>query len=114
MNTQIHANLGPEDETAHKFLTMSHVSSGWRGEMCASAGNEAAGYHWLICVLLKLNQTDPGDVLQVHVAVGALRGVSVQVRRGGWRRYPQRLVAVNLVGHHVVGLQQGLQNREQE
>lgn len=114
MNTQIHANLGPEDDTVHKFLTMSHVSSGWEGGTCASAGNEAAGYHWLVGVLLKLNQADPGDVLQVHVAVGALRGVSVQVWRGGRRRYPQCLVAVNLVGHHVVGLQQGLQTRERE
>lgn len=65
-------------------------------------------YHGLVCVLLELDQADSGDVLQVHVSVGALRGVPVQVGRGGWRCHPQSLVAVNLVGHHVVGLQQGL------
>lgn len=36
-------------------------------------------YHWLICVLLELDQADSGDVLQIHVPVGALWGVSVQV-----------------------------------
>lgn len=36
-------------------------------------------HHGLIGVLLKLDQANPGDVFQVHVSVGAVRGVSVQV-----------------------------------
>lgn len=34
-------------------------------------------YHWLVCILLELDQADSGNVLQVHVSVGALWGVSV-------------------------------------
>lgn len=67
-------------------------------------------HHGLVRVLLKLDQTDPGDVLQVHVPIGAVRGVPVQVGRCGRGRHPERLVAVDFVGHHVVGLQQGLRN----
>lgn len=65
-------------------------------------------HHGLVGVLLKLDEADPGDVLQVHVSVGAVGGISVEVRRSGWRGHPQRLVAVDLVGHHIVGLQQSL------
>lgn len=83
------------------------ISQRW-GVRVRSAGQEAHGYHGLVRVFLKLDQSDPGDVVQVHVPVGALGRVSVQVRRGGRRRHPQRLVAVDLVGDHVVGLQQGL------
>lgn len=39
-----------------------------------------SSHHGLISVLLKLDQADPGDILQVHVSVGAVWGVSVQVR----------------------------------
>lgn len=65
-------------------------------------------YHGFVCVLLELDQADSGDVLQVHVSVRTLRGVSVQVGRGGRWGDPQSLVTVNLVGDHVVGLQQRL------
>ena len=34
-------------------------------------------HHWLVGVLLKLHQTNPGDILQVHVSVGAVWRVSV-------------------------------------
>lgn len=68
-------------------------------------------YHGLVCVLLELDQPDPGDIVQVHVPVGALGRVPVQVGRGGRRCHPQRLVTVDLVGDHVVGLQQGLRGR---
>lgn len=37
-------------------------------------------HHRLISVLLKLDQADPGDILQVHVSVSAIWRVSVQVR----------------------------------
>lgn len=37
-------------------------------------------HHGLISVLLKLDQTNPGDIFQVHISVGAVWGVSVQVR----------------------------------
>lgn len=70
-------------------------------------------YHRLVRVLLELDQTDSGDVLQFHVSVGALWGVSVQVGRDGRRGHPQSLVTVNLVGDHVVSLQQGLWSHEQ-
>ncbi len=69
-------------------------------------------HHGLISVLLKLDQANPGDVLQIHVSVGAVWGVSVQVRRSGWRGHPQRLVAIDLVGHHIVGLQQSLERTQ--
>lgn len=37
-------------------------------------------HHGLISVLLKLDQTNPSDIFQVHISVGAVWGVSVQVR----------------------------------
>lgn len=67
-------------------------------------------HHGLVGVLLKLDEADPGDVLQVHVSVGAVWGVSVQIRGSGRGGHPQRLVAVDLVGHHIVGLQQSLEH----
>lgn len=70
-------------------------------------------HHGLVSVLLELDQANPGDVLQVHVAVGAVWGVSVQVWRSGWGRHPQRLVAVYLMGHNIVGLQQSLDVHKQ-
>jgi len=69
----------------------------------------ASTHHWLIRVLLELDQADSGDVLHVHVSVGAVRGLSVQIRGRGRGGHPQRIVAVDLVGHHVVGLQQSLE-----
>lgn len=45
-------------------------------------------HHGLIRVLLELDQSDSGDVLQVHVSVGAVRGVSVQVRGSGRGGHP--------------------------
>lgn len=74
--------------------------------MCVSQFLSA--YHGLISVLLELDQTNPGDILQVHVSVGAVWGVSVQVWRSGRGSHPQRLVTVDLMGHHIVGLQQSL------
>lgn len=69
-------------------------------------------HHGLISVLLKLNQADPGDILQVHVSVSAVWRVSVQVR-WSWRgSHPQRLVTVDLVSHHIVSLEQSLENRQ--
>lgn len=70
-------------------------------------------HHGLIGVLLKLNQPNPGDIFQVHVSVGAVRGVSVQVRWSRRGSHPQRLVAVHLVCHHIVGLQQSLDTNTQ-
>lgn len=64
--------------------------------------------HWLVSVFLELDQPDSGHILQVHVPVGAVWGVSVQVRGSGWRGDPQSLIAVNLVRHHIMGLQQSL------
>lgn len=65
-------------------------------------------HHGLVGVLLELDQANPGDIFQVHVSVGAVWGVSVQVRRSGRGSHPQRLVAVDLVSHHVVSLEQSL------
>lgn len=66
-------------------------------------------HHGLIRVLLKLDQANPGDILQVHVSVGAVWGVSVQVR-GSWRgSHPQSFVTVDLVSHHIVSLEQSLE-----
>ena len=68
-------------------------------------------HHGLVCVLLELHQADAGHVLQVHVSGGALRGVPVEVGRGGRGRDPQGVVAVHLVGHHIVGLEQRLNSQ---
>lgn len=61
-------------------------------------------YHGLICVLLELHQPDPRYILHIHVAVGALRGIPVQVRRGGRRGDSQRFVTVNFMCHYIMGL----------
>lgn len=69
-------------------------------------------YHGLVCVLLELDKTHSGHILQVHVSVGALWGVSVQVWGGGGRGHPEGLVTVNLVSDYVVCLQQSLGDKD--
>lgn len=71
-------------------------------------------YHRFVSVLLELHQAYSSHVLQVHVSVGALGRFSVQVGRGGRGRDPQSLVTVHLMGHHVMGLEQGLEAGEQK
>ena len=78
---------------------------------CVSVCVSGGAHHGLVCVLLELHQADAGHVLQVHVSGGALRGVPVEVGRGGRGRDPQGVVAVHLVGHHIVGLEQRLNSQ---
>lgn len=61
-------------------------------------------HHGLICVLLELHQADACDVLHVHVTVGALRRVPVQVGRGGRRGNSQSFVTVNFMCHYIMSL----------
>ena len=66
-------------------------------------------YHGLICVFLELDEPDARHILHVYVAVGTL-GVGISVEEGGYGRRgdAHRVLAVHLVGHHILRLQQRL------
>lgn len=64
-------------------------------------------YHWLVGVLLELDQPHAGHVRHLPV-FGAVRIVAIQIRRQRRRRDAQRLLAVHFSCDHVVRVQKGL------